>query len=182
MKIPIVKLKAVIRYFCAYTDGRFLGKTKLMKLFYFLDFMSIKNYGAPITYDSYVNLEHGPIPSTIKNLVDTAADDIDNSVLADTIRFERPEGTNMCRVHSVRTFSKEDEKMFSKAELDILRRVCSRFSNSNTQQIEEASHKEAPWRLTRLCEYIPYNLAAKDNDCKFTEDELGMILDVLNDC
>src|SRR3990167_8043480 len=104
MTIPVPKLKAIILYFCTNTDGRFLGKTKLMKLFYFLDFMHVKKYGSPVTYDSYIHLEHGPIPSTIKNLVDTAADDVDNSILADTISVERPEGTDMCRIIGLRKF------------------------------------------------------------------------------
>ena len=85
MMIPIKKLKAVILFFGTHTDTKFLGKVKLMKLFYFLDFMHVKNYGSPVTYDNYINLEHGPIPSAIKNLVDTATDDVDNSLLADTI-------------------------------------------------------------------------------------------------
>ena len=89
MNIPVPKLKAILLYFANYTNSRFLGKVKLMKLFYFLDFLHVKKYGAPITYDTYVNLVHGPIPSAIKNLIDTADDDFDNSILADTIKFEK---------------------------------------------------------------------------------------------
>ena len=55
MKIPMPKLKAILLYFGTYTDNRFLGKVKLMKLFYFLDFMHVKKYGTPVTYDTYVN-------------------------------------------------------------------------------------------------------------------------------
>ncbi|NCN39598.1 MAG: SocA family protein, partial [Candidatus Aenigmarchaeota archaeon] len=77
MKIPTAKLKAILLYFCNYTDTTFLGKTKLMKLFYFADFTHLKQFGSPITYDTYVKLEHGPIPSTIKSLVDTACENID---------------------------------------------------------------------------------------------------------
>jgi hypothetical protein len=66
---PIPKLKAMIRYFATYTDPRSLGKKKLMKLFYFADFEHVKKYASPITFDNYVHLEHGPVPSTILNLV-----------------------------------------------------------------------------------------------------------------
>src|SRR3989344_929040 len=116
MKISLAKLKAILLYFGTYSDPRFLGKVKLMKLFYFLDFMHVKIYGRPVTYDSYVKLEHGPIPSAIKNLVDTAADDQDNSVLVDTITFERPEGFDMCRVIATRKFAERDEKYLSESE------------------------------------------------------------------
>ena len=172
MRIPLPKLKAIIRYFGTYTDPKFLGKVKLMKLFYFLDFTHVKKYGAPITYDCYINLEHGPIPSAIKNLVDSADDDIDNSLLADTIKIERPEGIDMHRVIPLKKFTKLDEDYFSETELETLNKVCIRFGNANTKQIEEESHKEAPWNKTNTFDTIPYSLAAQDNDCLASEEDI----------
>lgn len=178
MKIPIKKLKALILYFCTYTDIKFLGKVKLMKLFYFADFMHLKKYGAPITYDTYVNLEHGPIPSAVKNLVDTASDDIDNSILADTITVERPEGTDMCRIIGLRKFTDNDAQLFSESELETLKRVCIRFGDKNTKYTEETSHNEAAWQKTNLLETIPYELAAEDGDCLVDKEEIKLILKV----
>lgn len=178
MKISIPKLKSLLLYFGTYTGTKFLGKVKLMKLFYFLDFMHVKKYGVPVTYDNYVNLEHGPIPSAIKNLVDSAVDDIDNSALGDTIHFERPEDFEMYRVVPNRKFSKEDEKYLSENELEILKKVCIRFADKNTKFIEEASHQEAPWRETRFLEQIPYSLAAKDPDCLVSEEEIEALTSV----
>ncbi len=149
-----------------------------MKLFYFLDFIHLKKYGAPVTYDTYVNLEHGPIPTEIKNLIDTADDDIDNSFLADTVRFHQSEGTNMHRVMVTRNFNEQDKRFFSTTELEILEMVCRRFGNINTKEIEEAAHKEAPWRETRLLETIPYTLATKDSDCLVSEAEIKAILSI----
>jgi len=146
-----------------------------MKLFYFADFMHLKQFGVPITFDNYVNLEHGPIPSAIKNLVDTASDDIDNSVLADTISIERPKGTDMCRIIGIRKFSEEDSRLFSKAELETLKKACIRFGNKNTKDIEEASHKESAWLKTSLLEDIPYSLATEDKDCKINKEEIEFL-------
>lgn len=174
MKIPLAKLKAILLFLGNYTDIKYLGKVKLMKLFYFADFMHVKKYGVPITYDTYVHLEHGPIPSAIKNLVDTASDDTDNSVLSDTIRFETPEGTNMFRVIPTREITEKDLKYFSTSEIDILKTVCKRFANSNTQTIEDASHNEAPWKETQMLENIPYALAARDVDCLVSKEEIEL--------
>lgn len=179
MKIPIKKLKALILYFCTFTDPKFLGKVKLMKLFYFADFGHIKRYGAPLTFDTYVNLEHGPIPSAIKNLIDTASDDIDSSSLADTISVEKPEGTDMCRIIGLRKFTKEDAKLFSKAELETLKNVCIRFGDKNTKFIEESSHKEAPWQKTNQLDVISYSLAYNDKDCQISKDEIELLEDVV---
>jgi uncharacterized phage-associated protein len=178
MNIPLPKLKAILLYFGNNTDTKFLGKVKLMKLFYFLDFMHLKTYGSPVTYDTYVNMEHGPIPSYIKNLVDTSTDDIDNSVLSDTITCEWPEGTRMCRIIPAREFTEKDSKLFSKSELDILDKVCKRFGDKNTKFIEEVSHTEAPWKQTKFLDEIPYSLAANDGDSQVTEDEIKLLLEM----
>ncbi len=174
--ITIPKLKAILLYFANFTDTKFLGKVKLMKLFYFLDFMHLKAYGSPVTYDTYVNMEHGPIPSFIKNLVDTSTDDVDNSILSDTIKCEYPEHTQMCRILPTREFTESDKKYFSENELDILNKVCQRFGNKNTKYIEDASHNEAAWKETKLLEKISYTLAAKDKDSRVTKEEIELLL------
>ena len=179
MNLPLPKLKAILLYFSNYTDTKFLGKTKLMKLFYFLDFMHLKEYGTPVTFDTYVKLERGPIPSTIKNLVDTAADEIDMSELSDTIHFEKPEGISMVRVLPNRNFTKKDESLFSETELEILKKVCLRFGDKNTQYVEKASHLEAPWRLTEIPDDISYTLAAEDPDSKVSKEEIEFMLGLM---
>lgn len=146
-----------------------------MKLFYFLDFVHLKNYGTPVTYDTYVHLEHGPIPSIIKNLVDSVANDIDDSLLSDTITIERPVGSDMQRILPHRAFTKNDEKYFSKTELETMQKICVRFGDKNTKFIEDASHHESPWEKTNLLEEIPYSLAAEDSDCKMTKEELELL-------
>ena len=90
MKIHFNKLKLILLYFS--NNCEYLGKIKLMKLFYFLDFMHVKKYGTPITFDNYINLEKGPIPSTIFNIVTEAAEDPEFSQLADVVHFETQKG------------------------------------------------------------------------------------------
>lgn len=178
MNIPLPKLKAILLYFGNNTDTKFLGKVKLMKLFYFLDFTHLKMYGRPVTFDTYVNMEHGPIPSNIKNLVDTSTDDIDSSALADTISFEWPEGTKMCRIIPRRQFTEKDIKLFSAGELEVLQKICRRFGDKNTKYIEDASHAEAPWRETQFLQQIPYTLAAADPDSQVSEEEIKLLMDM----
>lgn len=176
MNISIPKLKAIILYFASNTDNKFLGKVKLMKLLYFLDFGHVKKFGSPVTYDKYVNLEHGPIPSTIKNLVDTAEDDADSSLLSEVINIEHPEGTNMCRIIPRRKLSEKDMSYFTEGEIKVLENVCKRFGDKTTKYTEDQSHEEAPWKETKLLEYIPYELAAKDKDCLVSLEEIQLLL------
>ncbi len=175
MNIPSGKLKAILLYFGNNTDTKYLGKVKLMKLFYFLDFLHVKKYGSPVTYDTYIHLEHGPIPSLIKNLIDTASEDLDNSLLTDTIAFEKPSGINMIRMLPKRSFSESDKKYLSETELEILNLVCAKFGGKNTKYIKDMSHKEAPWSNTQLLQKISYQLAAEDPDCQVEREDIELL-------
>jgi len=179
MNIPIPKLKALLLYFCENTDSKFLGKVKLMKLFYFVDFLHVKKYGTPVTFDRYIKLEYGPIPSTVKNLVDDAETDIDNSILADTIDIKQNDGMNMHKVVARRKLNGEDLKLFTPSEINILQQVCKRFGASNTDLIKEVSHNEAPWRESQWYQEIPYTLATHDPDCETSIEEIELGLKIL---
>lgn len=179
MKIPIPKLKAMIRYFATCTDSRLLGKKKLMKLFYFVDFSHVKKYGFPITHDRYVHLEHGPIPSAIMNLVSAVETDSDSAILADILSVETREGSLQKRMVTTKKFTTSDEKYFSPSELSVMKSVCERFSDKTGKYIEDASHKEAAWDKTDELEDIPYTLAALDPDSSVNKEEIELALKVM---
>lgn len=177
MKISIEKIKAMILYFAHHTDKKFLGKTKLMKLFYFADFGYVKRHGVPMTFDQYKNMEHGPVPMTIYNLVSTAYSDPNDSLLSDAIEFENING--MHQVVPRKEFSNAHRKLFSISELQLLAEVTQRFGNANKRTIEEASHLEYPWSSTETLEDISYTLATKDEDSDLTEEEVALALEIM---
>ena len=179
MNIPIPKLKAMILYFATNTDPRLLGKVKLMKLFYFTDFVHVKNYASPITYDNYVHLEHGPVPSTILNLVDAVESDTDNALLSDTISIEMRENSFQKRVVPVKKFTGKDEKYFSPNELKTMKDVCKRFADKTGKYIEDMSHKEAAWKATNELEQISYVLAVNDPECVVEKEEIELALKIM---
>lgn len=180
MRISIPKLKATILYFCEHTDSKFLGKVKLMKLFYYLDFTHVKKFGSPITFDQYVKLDHGPIPSTIKNMVDDAEADPDSSPLADTIDIQTEDGVMMHRIAARRKMTESDRKLFSKSELQVLDEICKRFGDKNMKFIEDASHDEAPWKESGMYQAIPYQLAAHDSDCQVDVEDIDLAMQISN--
>lgn len=178
MKITLTKLKAILLYFSNYTDTTYLGKVKLMKLFYFLDFIHVKTYGTPVTFDTYIKLEHGPIPSYIKNLVDNACEDLDESVLADTITCDRPAGIDMYRILPRRKFIETDKSVLKPSEIAVLEQVVARYGDKNTRYVEDASHNEAAYKNSKLLQEIPYTLATEDNDCIATKEEIEFFLSI----
>lgn len=178
MKIPLVKFKAILRYFCTNTSPELLGKTKLMKLFYFVDFRHVKEFGAPITYDQYFHLEHGPIPTKVLNMVSNLIEYGENAILSDTIKVVQSPGEKIQKIECLEKFSKKDEGLFSKNELRIMDKICSRYWGDNAKKLEELSHKEAPWRLTKDSEEIPYTLAAEDKDSLVDKEIIELSLEV----
>lgn len=176
MKIPKAKLKAMIKYFCSNTNPVYLGKTKLMKLFYFADFMHVKKYGIPITFDKYKNYEHGPVPSDILHAVNSVVDDPEHAILSDTMSVKIEDSRNIQQIICTKPFTKEDEEYFSERELETLRNVCRIFGEKNTKFTEDVSHKESAWMETREWADIPYTLAAHDDDSNTTEEEIKLLL------
>jgi uncharacterized phage-associated protein len=171
----LYKVEAILAYITNYPGMKNLGKVKLMKLFYFIDFGHVREFGTPITYDTYINLEHGPIPSSIKNLVDNASDDPENAYLKDVIACETPKGTHMCKIVPRRNFTEDDEDFFSDSELKVLEEVCNKYKSTLTEEIENDSHEEAPWQETERLDKIPYHLAARHKSSRYSEDDVKLV-------
>jgi uncharacterized phage-associated protein len=174
--VTLRKIEAILAYFTNNTDTKYLGKVKLMKLFYFLDFDHVRKYGTPVTYDTYFNMEHGPVPSQVKDLVEQVADDPEKALLSNVIHCEFPEGTRMCRVLPNRAFTEKDRLQFTDTELEVMQAVAKRYQLANTDKVEADSHQEAPWAETSLLDRIPYQLAAHDKNAEVTEEEITMAL------
>jgi len=175
MNVSMPKLKAVILYFAENTNPQYLGKVKLMKLLYFLDFQHVKRHGAPVLGDQYYHLPMGPVPTVSKNLVDDLITDPENAKLADTIAIETPPNTQMQKIVPLRKLTKHDLDLFTPAELAVLEDVAKRFHNTTADSIIAASHEEAPWRETEELQEIPYELAADDPDSSFTKDDIKFL-------
>mgnify|MGYP001596291623 FL=1 len=121
-------------------------------------------------------MEHGPIPSTILNLVNNVIDHIDSAELADTISIEPQKNYNMYRILPTRIFTERDRDYLSETEMDILKKVCVRFGDKNTEFIEKASHREAAWKETTFLQEIPYTLAANDPDSKAQKEDIELLV------
>src|SRR5437879_12155223 len=63
------KLQQVILYFLEHINNVHLGRTKLMKLLYFVDFDHYEAHGQFITGATYRKLPHGPYPDKIERVI-----------------------------------------------------------------------------------------------------------------
>ena len=67
-KINQKKYINALLYFLENCNNKFLGKTKLNKLFYYLDFVYYKNNKKSVTGDIYFCEQFGPVPSSLDSI------------------------------------------------------------------------------------------------------------------
>lgn len=150
------KLHQAVLFFLHNANNAHLGKTKLMKLLYFADFDHYEQYEESITGARYRKLDHGPVPDDAWKALDE---------LEQTGRIER-EDVPLDRYIQHRYEPREpvDLSVFSPTEIATLYEVAHRWGAHTTNQIETATHGEAPWIAVRRNEVIPYHLAFYRNN------------------
>ena len=159
-----------ILFFLERINNKYLGKTKLMKLLYFLDFGFYENNEVSITNDKYVWYPHGPYPSR----ADIILKYMENRELIERsmVRFGNKKQE---RYLPVEKFS---ASFFSAEELKSLERIAAYYEDYSTQEIEDEAHRDIPWLLSKPEEgkktggYIDYKLALyRHNVLPSDEDE-----------
>ena len=153
------KLINAIIYFA--NNTQFLGKTKLCKLLFFLDFEHFKDTGRSVTGMEYFAWKMGPVPVALYEEVDAPEPD-----LADRVAFEEKPTRNgpMLVVRPIADF---DDSHFSRRELRLMHRLAEEYRTARAEDIIEATHLESrPWHQVyveqgRRQQAIPYDLALR---------------------
>ncbi len=143
------KYENAILFFAHHVSG--LGPAKLNKLLYFADFDHFEKYGEPITGDTYVNNELGPVPQHTQDMLEEMVRDKKLNVLLQPV-FDYVR-------HSLQPTEEPNLTVFEDSEIDMLRSITSKLGAHTAKEIVSASHGEAPWLATRKGEEIPYALA-----------------------
>lgn len=145
------KYRNVILYFLSNINNEHLGKTKLMKLLYYLDFDHFEKYGVSVTEDTYCNLPAGPVPN--------GANDILEEMKREGLINIGTKQVNDFRRYDYTPRVSPNSEVFKLTEYNMLEEVCRKWEYHSTAEIVNASHGEAPWIATREGENIPYALA-----------------------
>ena len=153
------KLINAIVYFAANT--KFCGKTKLMKLLYFLDFKHFKETGKSVTGMQYDAWEMGPVPVPVpvfNELSGAMKPDLAASV-------KNVIGDEFQKIIPLRKFN---GKYFTKREKKILDELVFIFKDAQAGDMVESTHLyNSPWHNTKkkkgLKQRIDYFLALDDS-------------------
>jgi uncharacterized phage-associated protein len=146
------KMQQVILYFLEHINNVHLGRTKLMKLLYFVDFDHAEKYGRPLTGAAYRKLPHGPYPKDAEKLIKR----MEKKGLVKQIKVASGDFGQ----HRLITLgAKFDPNVFTGAEMRTLEKVATDWADATASQIEAATHAEAPWAGTQDGKLIDYEMA-----------------------
>ena len=133
------KLINAVIYFTSNT--KLCGKTKLVKLLYYLDFMHFRQTAKSVTDLKYYAWQLGPYPVAFANEIDNPPADLASSVL-----IQKNVGSRFVAIKAKKCF---DPDVFSQRELKLMKDIAFIFSEASTDDMVEASHlPNHPWDKT----------------------------------
>ncbi len=117
--------------------GRRLPYMSLIKLMYFADREALARWATPITDDCYYSLDHGPILSHVKNLID------EGPILRDgywTAFISAPAN------YMVDLIDDPGVEQLSRAELAVIDEIFERYGKLNRWELRDETHKLPEWK------------------------------------
>lgn len=162
------KYENAILYFAKYLTPRQLGKTKLAKLLYYLDFISYRDNGKPVTGALYYKQEYGPLAQDLTEVIgDLVAKnklEVNRVIVEDSDRQK----------DQFRALVEPNEKVFDAYEQGLLRKLVSTYGDLPTEAIVAKSHLEAPWVRAKNGAALDYKFASdiEDFDSEIAKEAL----------
>jgi transcriptional regulator with XRE-family HTH domain len=126
-----------------------VGKTVIYKLFYFMDFDFYELYEDYLTGEIYRKIQHGPAPCHFSEIEEEL---INNKMIKkDVIEHHYYNQTKYMPLIQA------DMSSFSGKELKLIDNEIRKLSSMNAKQIEDYSHQDVPWIITKDREIINYD-------------------------
>jgi uncharacterized phage-associated protein len=168
------KLINAIVYFCRNT--KYCGKTKLMKLLYFLDFIHFKQTGKSVTGLDYYAWKMGPVPKDLYEELDSM-----NLDLAKAINI-----LPLDQFQKICAKQKFDDRYFTPRQMKLLKTISDIFLDAKVELMVESTHlKNHPWDKTikQKGEFqkIDYMLAVDDTKESLPRDEAQEIMEEVDE-
>jgi len=133
---------------------------KTLKIIYFAEKMHIARYGRPILADSYIKVEHGPMPSFLKDVVDGKINQL--SSLVDK------------KGYTLSTSHDSDIDELSESDIECLNESIDINKNLNFSQLKSKSHDSAYDKANWEIDYIDIAKAAgvADRDIPYIQNQI----------
>lgn len=127
-----------LNYFAIQSGGK-INKMKALKLVYFADRYHLRKYGRLVTNDSYLAMEHGPVPSTTKDIAESN-DYLDKVQREYSLGFIEP--VNNLMFSSINDL---DKMVLSKSDLEALKFAWDNFGKYDQFELRDLTHLYPEW-------------------------------------
>jgi len=158
------KLKELILHVSKKARLRDLGSIKLNKVLWFSDITAYLHLGEPITGETYLKRQFGPVSSHLPILLEELKE-ARKIVVRDSILggYDKKEYIAL---------ADPDLSQFSAEEISIVDEFIDFVCNQNTaESISELSHNRI-WELAEIGEEIPYSAAFASNLGEINEEDI----------
>ena len=136
LRFDEAKATQAASFFLSLRGGR-MHYIKLIKLLYLADRAALLRWGAPITTDRYVSMDHGPVVSNILNLITKP---ISKTIWSEFI--SAPFGDDQ-----VELLQKAPVDRLSRAEENLLREIFTEYGHRKRWDIiKNVMHKLPEWK------------------------------------
>ena len=154
MGIQEKKYMNAILFLCNYLNGTIVGKKKLYKLLYYLDFdnYEYKTSMSSITGDTYIAWKMGPVPNDRGKILKT----MEQKKMIKIKKIRQSEYLNDAEAYE--SLQEPDMSIFSDDEKFIMERVARNYGGLTVKQLETLTRSEAPYIATKQNEEIDYSL------------------------
>ncbi len=144
-----VRQEAAILCFVQQINNKFLGKVKLMKLLYYMDYEWIQKKGVSITGDKYLALQYGPVPKHAQETLSRLKE-------KGFLRIEKVKAGDYDQERYL-ALKDPDLSVFTHEEIEHMNQIARRFEFWTATQMSDLSHEDWPWQSTRLGEEIRFS-------------------------
>ena len=134
-------------------DGK-VPKTKLAKLLYLADFAWYYENLESMSGMPYLRRTYGPIPDSFYRALDELAEE-------GKITIESRGDAMLVFIGAGAKRQKLD--LLSNDEIDLIKRISTKWKNKRTQEIVDFTHEQLPYKLCAPDEAIPYELITQEN-------------------
>ncbi len=144
------KLKALTHYVCWKCENpAVLGATKLNKALWVSDLWSYIRTGVPITGETYVKRQYGPVPRTILTIIGELESE------GAIVTRDRQYDTYMKREFIALT--EPELSIFSAQEISVIDKAIDFVCHQHTaREISDRTHDDI-WEIAEIGEEIPYH-------------------------
>jgi hypothetical protein len=166
------KLKALVHYICSKCpDKNLLGATKLNKILWYADAVALETRGEPITRETYIKRQFGPVPKHILEIIEKLEEE--KAVAVKNTPFHKYEKREFVSLKN------PDLSMFTPEEIslvdDVIGEICY---NHTATSISLASHDRI-WELAEIGDELPLEtIFASDLD-EVTEADVAWAKEAL---